>query len=175
MNLFKVEIETERLQMVPMNLKFDKEIFKEVDENIARYMRFDPPKTIKDTRDFIKESIKKLDQGTDLGLAIIMKNNDEFVGAAGMHHLDNKIPEIGLWIKKSLHSKGLGKEVVNGLIDWARKNLKVKKIKYMVDKNNIPSINIVESLGGELIREFKEKKRNQLVDELEYNINIKNI
>ncbi|MEI8253370.1 MAG: hypothetical protein WCG25_06605 [bacterium] len=53
------EIETERLLLVPIALEYSKDIFKEFDEEITKYMFPIPAEEIAETMEFINHSIEK--------------------------------------------------------------------------------------------------------------------
>lgn len=57
--------------------------------------------------------------------------------------------------------------------DWACENISFDYIKYPVDKRNIPSRKIPESLGGVIAREYKSINQSGFdLDEVEYYIYI---
>ncbi len=47
--------------------------------------------------------------------------------------------ERGLWLKKSVQGKRLGRETIALLVQWEKYNLALSHLIYFVDKNNIPS------------------------------------
>ncbi|MEH2435865.1 MAG: GNAT family N-acetyltransferase [Nostoc sp.] len=80
-------------------------------------------------------------------------------------------PELGIWLKKSAHGHGFGREAIHVLKDWVDKNLEYNYLSYPVDKRNIPSRKIAESLRGKIFREFQQiNKSGYLLDEVEYRI-----
>jgi ribosomal-protein-alanine N-acetyltransferase len=86
--------------------------------------------------------------------AIIRKSNQDFVGTCALVHEGNAIYEIGYRLLESEWGNGFGKEVTNGLVDFAIDNWNSKRLIAVVDKRNIGSIKILEQSKLSLIREF---------------------
>ena len=104
-------------------------------------------------------------------LAILRKDTREFLGCAGFHNPKSKTPEFGIWIKKTSHGNGYGKEAITALYDWVCGKFEFDYILYPVDKRNIASRKIPESLGGVIKKEYKEKNLVGFeLDEVEYHI-----
>lgn len=151
-------------------MEYKDEIFSEFTEEITTYMNSCPNQTIAETEDFIQNSIKKLEDGTNLQIVILAKDSKEFLGCAGLYDLD-KIPELGIWLKKTAHGKKYGLEAITGLKDWADQNLACEYLLYLVDPSNIASRKIPEALGGKIIQEYEEiNRRGNVVQTLEYRI-----
>src|SRR5215471_717908 len=115
MDLQLVSIESERLLQVPISQKFSKDIFYHFTSEITTYMYPKPPGSLEETEWFIQYSVQDLKNGTDLQLVILDKTNMEFLGCSGLHHIRSKIPELGIWLKKSAHCKGYGLEAIGAL------------------------------------------------------------
>jgi len=174
-NLEDVVIESERLKLIPTSEKFAQEIFKEFTEKITTFMHPKAPETINDIINFIKTSLEKMKKGEELQVVILDKITNEFLGHGGVSKLNTDTPEPGIWIKKGAHGHKYGREAVTALVEWAKKNLKYKYIMYPVDRKNIPSRKIAESLGGVIEAEYKEKNMSgNILDKVEYRIYHKN-
>lgn len=171
MDLSKVIIETERLRLVPITSQYREEIFREFTPEITRFMFPKSPDKIDETDEFIRTSEQELKDGKTLQIVVLKKENSEFLGCGGLNNVDTKTPEPGIWIKKSAHGSGYGKEVVTGLKGWADKNLQYTYLIYSVDKRNIASRNIPVSLGGIVKKEYTQTGMGgQELDEVEYHI-----
>jgi RimJ/RimL family protein N-acetyltransferase len=109
-----------------------------------------PPKKIEETEEYIRISEEGIKSGNDLRVVITLKHTNEFIGLARLHNVQTDMPILGLWVKKSAHGNAYGKEAITALYNWAKENLKYKYIKYNVERDNIPSIKIPESLGGKV-------------------------
>lgn len=171
MDLLNIEIETERLRLVPVSEKHREEIFKEFSPEIVTYMVPKPAEKIEETDAFISSTIKNMEKGEEVVLVILKKDNEEFVGITGLHHIDMPQPHFGVWTKKSSHGNKYGREALQGFKKWADENVKYEYIIYPVDKRNIASRKIAESLGGVVEDEYeKVGMAGQQLDEVEYRI-----
>jgi ribosomal-protein-alanine N-acetyltransferase len=171
MDLRAVVIETERLRLVPMALEYAEQIFSEFTAEITRYMYPETPIRIEETREWIMKALGQINRGTDLPVAVLKKADGEFLGGAGLHRLDTDMPELGIWIKKSAHGNGYGKEAVFGLKAWADGNVGYRYLVYPVERGNPASRRIPEALGGTVSREyFSLNQGGREQDLLEYRI-----
>lgn len=155
-NLLKEIICTSRLKLKPISLVYKDIIFAEFTPEITTYMYPRPAKHISETIEFIDRSITELKSGQTLQ-TVILKKPSEFLGCAGLHNIETKTPELGIWIKKSAHGHKYGQEAMQGLKDWADKNLDYKYILYPAEKDNIPSRKVAELLGGKVGRRYQQK------------------
>jgi RimJ/RimL family protein N-acetyltransferase len=159
MNLENVIITTERLKLVPVSPAYAETIFKEFTPEITTYMFPKPAETMDDTLAFIKMAQEQREKGEAFNVSILDVQTGELLGGGGINHLNTNTPELGIWIKKGAHGHKYGREAVKGLKDWAEENLEYDYLIYAVDKRNIPSRKIAESLGGAAKKEYK--KSNQ--------------
>src|SRR3989339_65578 len=147
-------IETERLLLRPVSMEYAEEIFKEFDEEITKYMFPSTPDSILDTKKFIEGSIAGFLSGEEIVVAILSKDTLEYLGNGGIHRIDTKMPELGIWIKKSAHGNHYGREAVAGLKKWADDNLDYEYLRYPVVEENMSSRKIAESLGGKEVSRY---------------------
>lgn len=141
---------TSRMILNPISLDYMEDIFQEFTSDITTYMFPQAPEAISETREFIEKAMKENAQGTNLEIVALDKDTHEFLGCAGLHHLDTHTPELGIWMKKSAQGYGYGKEVIMGLKHWADTHLTYEYLRYPVDTDNIPSKKIPQALGGKL-------------------------
>jgi [ribosomal protein S5]-alanine N-acetyltransferase len=172
-DLLSLIIEGQRLRLVAISDKFELDIFKEFTSEITRYMFPSPAKDIDETRNFIDESSRSMQIGNNLQFAILSKTIGEFLGCCGLHGEDNvRTPELGIWLKKNAHGSGYGREAVRTLVDWSCNNIDIDYFIYPVDRKNIASSKIPESLGGEVVQELKtETPTGKILDKVVYKIN----
>lgn len=171
MDLSKTIILTDRLRLVPLSREYADIIFKEFTPEITRFMFPKSPSKIEETQEYIDAEIPKIKNGEELPVVIFDKNTGEFLGAGGAHALQTATPALGIWIKKSAHGNKYGREAVKGLKDWIDKNISYNYIAYPVDKENISSRKIAESLGGIIEAEYpKESASGTILNIVEYRI-----
>lgn len=166
-----ITIFSERVMLKPVSLAYEADIFREFTEEVATYTFPQPTGDIGDTRAFIAGVREEMDHGTDLTVAVIDRVTGAFLGCAGLHHIDTREPEVGIWLAKSAQGRGIGKETVSALRGWAESNLSYDFLYYPVVKANMPSRRLAESLGGVLSGERTVKNaRGKELDEVEYRI-----
>lgn len=139
--------------MKGISLEYVPEIFKEFTSEITTFMYPKPPEKIEETIAFIEESMQKNIQGSDFVIVIIHKDTGEFLGCGGLHEINTPAPELGIWIKKSAHGHGYGKEAIFALKNWADQNLIYEYLLYPVAKENYASRKIPESMGAVVVKE----------------------
>lgn len=165
-------IEGDRVRLVSIHERFTQAIYEAFTADITTYMLPKPPETIEDTRHFVRSSISAFARGNNLQLVILRQETEEFLGCCGLHGQDNiNRPELGIWLKKSAHGQGLGREAIRTLVTWVQDKIALEALIYPVDKRNYPSRRIPESLGGKLIAERTEVgMAGNVLDEVVYEI-----
>lgn len=172
LDFLATRIEGDRVILSPVSIEHAKDIFNEFTEDITHYMMPKPLGSIAQTYEFIETCRKNMKDGFEMVFAITKIDNGEFIGICAIHgNEDPQIPELGIWIKKSAHGKKLGREAICHLTKWAKDNLVFSYFIYPVDRNNIPSRKIAESLGGVVLSErVRESMSGATLDEIVYKI-----
>lgn len=150
-----MQIETERLLLVPVSEQHTGEVYRHFNEKVIAYMF---PGVLKDRREaeeVIRRFMDQQSQKTDYVYAITKKETGEFIGLAGLHHMDQTIPELGIWTKIDSHGNHYGREAIGGLIRHAAA-LGKKKLRYPVDRRNVPSKKIPLFYRGKLVGRCRE-------------------
>lgn len=165
----KLEISTNRLHLVPSTQEFAHITFKEFTKEIAEYMTPKPYESVEETKKALNDRFQRMQSGIDISLTILDKNTKEFLGRASLLDANTQTPEVGIWIKKSAHGNGYGKEAVKALVEWLNKNIDFNYLRYPVDRNNPQSIKIANSLGGMVGKEYRNKNMaGKILDTIEY-------
>ena len=132
-------LDTGRVLLEGISERYKEDIFREFDEEITRYMHPRPAGHIGETMSFIHKVRKDLASGSQIVACVLKSETREFLGCAGLHDIQTRCPELGIWIKKSAHGNGFGIEAMQALKKWADENLDYQFIKYPVDVRNGPS------------------------------------
>ncbi len=146
---------TDRLVLRPLTLDYAEAIFEHFTEQVNVYMQPEVPETMADSIDYITQSMREHEEKVTSIYAAVTKDEEEFIGLVGLHHLQDECPEIGIWTKKGSQGHYYGREAVGGAIAIA-KQLGYKKLVYPVDWRNTPSKKIPLSFGGVLIEKDKQ-------------------
>jgi [ribosomal protein S5]-alanine N-acetyltransferase len=166
-----VKILSQNLCLLPLSMKYKEEIFQEFTPEITTYMYPRPPKNISETEEFINQSIREMQEGSNLILVILKLDSQEFLGCTGIHNIYDKNIGIGIWLKKDAQGKGYGLETITALKRWADENLNYEYLLYDVDRENVPSRKIPETLGGKVFREYERTSLSgRILNILEYRI-----
>jgi lysophospholipase L1-like esterase/RimJ/RimL family protein N-acetyltransferase len=164
-----MELVTQRLLLVPISLKFAKDVFNNFNDEVTRYMMPKPADDISETEVWIKSSIKKYENKEEIVFAALLKDSHEFIGCMGLHHMDSDTPELGLWTKMSAHGHGYGIEGMKSIVEYALTHLNIKYLIYPVDRKNFASRNIPETLGGIVKKAYKQINQSGIeLDTIEY-------
>lgn len=171
-DLSLVEIRSSRLMLVPVSRAFAHEIFREFTADITHYMVPKPAEHINEIYAFIDTSIEKMIAGDQLVMAILEIETLRFSGVCAIHGKERGVTaELGIWLNKNAQGKGLGREAITALVQWAQASLALSYLIYPVDKNNIPSRKIAESLGGVVVAEGRrESLSGRSLNEMIYQI-----
>ncbi|SDL69344.1 GNAT family N-acetyltransferase [Pedobacter antarcticus] len=165
----QIKIETKRLNLISVSDKYKDEILIEFTPQITRYMPYTPNGNEGEVQDFLDKAKLGLINGTDFVFAAIQKDSDVFLGCCGIHNITEDSIELGLWLKSDVHGRGLGTEIIEGLINFIEEKLKFNYLIYPVDKDNAPSRRIPEKLGFSIFGEYKKAKdENTFLNIIEY-------
>lgn len=171
MDLMKIQIIKDDIKLRPLSINDKEDIFKEFNEEIVTYMYPPVPKDIDETIDFIESSVATMKAGLNIQLSIVDNKTNEFLGCVGLHRIDKDVPEFGIWLKKDAHGKNIGRKSIKMLYDFACENLEHKFYEYPVDKRNIASRKIPESLGGQIYTfEIHDRPVGEPLDVIVYHI-----
>ncbi|RDI45455.1 GNAT family N-acetyltransferase [Falsibacillus pallidus] len=153
---FPFEFETERLLIrgpLPGDGKAVYEAIMASLKELKPWMAFaNKEQSIENTEANIRKSHAEFLTREDLRLLVFHKETRAFIASSGLHRINWDIPkfEIGYWIDSRYSGKGYMTEAVEGISDFARRELKAKRIEIRCDSNNVRSRAIPERLGFEL-------------------------
>ena len=136
-------IQTERLIIMPFDLKSLKDYYEGFDADITKYQYPDPFETEADARELLQSFIDLMEQDEMLFLSIFTKGN-LFVGSIEIHGLKEDQPELGLWIKKEFQQRGYAYEALSNVIKKVNDAFKKEWYIYEADIRNTSSLRLVE-------------------------------
>ena len=151
-------IKTERLNIVPFEMKYLNNYFNEFNAEVTKYQWPNPFESIEDARTTLQEFINEMDAGETLILSILSKN-EEFLGSVEVHALNEDCPELGIWILTSEQNKGYAYEALNSVLEYVHTNYNKSAFYYEADIRNIGSIKLLYKFNGkyEIIEQGLEK------------------
>lgn len=151
---------TDGLILQPISIDYAADIFREFDREITTFTYSEPNETLERAIEFIQNARLALIARSELHLVILDRETKEFFGMCGIMGLKTPHPEMGIWLKKSVHDRGYGREAIAGLKKWVEQNLNYEYLIYAADRLNLPSQKIAESLGGKIFSNFTKTKAN---------------
>ena len=99
------------------------------DDEIAKYMFWEPTKKYDDAIDRLNRSIEF--QKNNYAYFVALKDTDETIGFCGIREIDNKVyAETGLCIASKYQGRGFGKELLKLLLVLVFNKLNANKFIY---------------------------------------------
>lgn len=170
------ELITDRLRLIIVSKRYREEIFKEFTDEVNVYMYPMTAKSTADTDAYIDSAQKAAGTGKSIDCVILDKITGEFYGCGGVHRVDGKYPELGIWTKMSAHGRRIGREAMTFLAVYVANHFDVHGLMYPADYRNLPSRLIAESMGGILVKRYDAKQLNGgTLHLVEYFIDVNNL
>ena len=151
MDLSSISLRSERLLLNAFALQDAREAHAAATPTLARYMSWDPAPTLESFEQIWRIWLTMMVAGIDAAVAVRLASNGEFVGMAGLHHIVRSEPEVGIWIRETMHGQGFGREAVATLVSFAAAELGKHAVLYPVAEENLKSRRLAEALGGKLV------------------------
>jgi RimJ/RimL family protein N-acetyltransferase len=159
----EIVIESSRLSIRPFSGTDADAVFPCITSSLTRFMSWEPPAS-RQAFDRIWQSwLPAIADGTDFIFTVRRRSDGEFLGLAGLHHVRDTSPELGIWIREERHGEGLGHEAVATVARWASQRLHAEGFVYPVAEENYASRRIAESLGGVIIERHDTPKYRRVV------------
>lgn len=141
-------IKTERLSIVPFEMKYINDYFNEFNAEITKYQWPNPFESIDDAKETLRKFMDEMDRNETLILSVLSKNG-EFLGSVEVHGLIEDCPELGVWIAAAEQNKGYAYEALNAVLEYVRVKFNKTAFYYEADIRNTGST--------KLLLKFKDK------------------
>lgn len=104
---------------------------------------------VEETEQYVRESRVAYLKRSMLNMQIYSKADGKFIGNIGLHHIDWDCRrfETGYWIRSSRAGKGYITEAVNGITDFAIRELGASRIEIRCSARNKRSAAVAERAG----------------------------
>ncbi|MEK5034206.1 GNAT family N-acetyltransferase [Paenibacillus sp. FSL R7-0302] len=145
--------ETERLLVRALRPGDGKEMNEAIRESLDELKPWMPfaqsMPTVEETEQYVRESQVVYLKRTTLNMEIFRQEDGRFVGNIGLHHVDWDCRrfEIGYWIRSSCSGNGYITEAVNGITDFAIRELGASRIEIRCCALNRRSAAVAERAG----------------------------
>ncbi|MFE4812655.1 GNAT family N-acetyltransferase [Peribacillus simplex] len=128
-------------------------------------------KTPEQQRDWIRRLLEN-----ERETIIVAEINGEVIGWIGFQSENRKRMShkgsFGMMIRKDYRGKGIGKELIKALLEWAEANPFIEKVSLGVFSTNQRAISLYKKMGfveeGRKIKEFKLSEREYVDDIIMY-------
>jgi RimJ/RimL family protein N-acetyltransferase len=160
MDLSSTSLRSKRLLLRAFAPADAPDAFAEATPTLTRYMGWDPAPSLEAFAHIWRTWLPLMVAGTDVSIAVRLASSHEFLGMAGLHHVDEAEPEVGIWIKEVMHGHGFGREAVAAIVSFAARDLGKRAVVYPVVEQNLASRRLAEHLGGQLVGRCTLRKAN---------------
>ena len=163
------DLETSRLVLRPLKMKDAKDIFAYAsDPDVARYVLWEPHKTVADTRNYIRYIRALYHRGLPASWAVTLRESGQVIGTIGfMWYSDaNSAAEIGYSFSKAHWNMGYATEALRAVIDSVFRTLPVNRLEAQHDVRNPASGRVMEKCGmrKEGVLRQRIKNKGEFVD-----------
>jgi ribosomal-protein-alanine N-acetyltransferase len=141
---------TKRLTLRQLRINDEQEIFTlRSDSEINKYLDRQIANTIDDARNFIYKVNENINKNDSLYWAITFSDKNIFAGTICLFSFsgENDKCEIGYELLTNFQGKGIMKEAVEKVIDYAFNTIKVQKIEAFFHRNNQSSIKLLKKFS----------------------------
>src|SRR5215469_4495428 len=118
MDLSSLSLRSERLLLRAFTPDDAREAHAAATPTLTRYMSWDPAPTLESFQQIWRVWLTMMVAGIDAAVAVRLAPNGEFLGMAGLHHIVRPEPEVGIWIKETMHGRGFGREAIATLVSF---------------------------------------------------------
>lgn len=131
--------------------------------DLAQWMPWaEPTPSVEDTEKWCRSAASKYLARDQFHYLIFLKSTGDYIGTAGIHRHDWKVPwfEIGYWLRKSQWGNGYTTEAVNALTNMSFNTLGAQRVEIRCDDLNPRSARVAELAGYSLEGVMRKKSRN---------------
>lgn len=141
-------IHTERIEIVPFEMKYLLDYYHEFNHEITKFQYPSPFEDSDSAKDMLQEFLDEMVKEETLLFSVLSKN-DKFLGSVEVHGLTGECPELGVWIIQSEQNKGYAYEALNEVLNYVSAKFGKDSFFYEADIRNIAST--------KLLRKFENK------------------
>ncbi|MEZ5030269.1 MAG: GNAT family N-acetyltransferase [Saprospiraceae bacterium] len=153
------ELETERLLLTRMDLRFVEEKFiQRTNKEVMKYIDRPMPAGMDEIREKIEAGIASMDACQALHWAIIRKEDQVFLGDIGYWRIDkeNAFGEIGYSLDPRYWRNGYMSEAFTVVLPYAFRNMGLHRVEANVNVDNVASSTLLMRAGFQKEAHFRE-------------------
>ena len=154
------EIETERILLRQLSEDDAGELyFLRSDPEVLKYIGREPAKSVKATAEFIGQINADIDENIVILWGMALKDNPyKIIGTVCIWHImkEHSRGELGYVLHPGFWKKGLMKEALTAVVNYAFDKLEFHSLEADVHPGNVASVALLESMGFVKEAHFKE-------------------
>ena len=150
----KMEIQTERLTLRPVQPGDETEIHEYAGDKDITMMFWLPNETLEETADFVKRNAEEWKSPDQTDFVFVILLDGRIIGGCDSdlgHSEDRSYATLGWIINKKYRNRGFASEAANALLDFSFEKLKVEKVYAQCDINNHASLAVMRKIGMKCI------------------------
>lgn len=127
------------------------------DKDVCEFLEYEPYQSINEVYAMLEISLQRYRNPFYFHWAIVDKQNGYVIGSTSLHNINQKSCEIGICLSKLYWHKGVGKEVLSKVIEYAKYNVGFEDIYAYYIEGNTNSEHLLIKLGMERHKEKDTK------------------
>jgi len=155
---------TERLTLRRLNGKDENALINlRSDERVNKFIVRPKSISLEEVKKFIDKIDTEISKDEVIYWAITLKNKDELIGTICLWNLDkeNSKGEVGFELFPEFQGKGLMKEALINVLDYAFNVMKLHTVEGFANENNIRSIKLMEKFNFKRDTELEKTIANE--------------
>lgn len=157
-------LETDRLLLRPVQRKDAEDIFSYAsDPEVARYVLWDPHRSIAETRNYIRYLRMLYRRGLPSSWAVMLRESGHVIGTIGLmwYSVQNSSAEIGYSFSRAYWNCGYATEALDAVIRSLFHSLPVNRLEAQHDVRNPASGRVMEKCGMQKEGILRQRIRNK--------------
>jgi ribosomal-protein-alanine N-acetyltransferase len=142
-------IETERLVLRPPRMEDAASVFEAYaqDEEAVRYLTFTPNQTLAQTEEFMRERLRRVEQGRAFVWAITRRADGTLIGMIELRAQQGFKADFGYALARPFWGQGLMTEALRAVLDFAFSLPGMYRVWAVCDVENVGSARVMEKAG----------------------------
>lgn len=153
-----------RILLRPLRRRDARDIFSYAsDPEVARYVLWDPHRTLADSRDYVRYVRGLYRAGLPASWGIVFPSVDRVIGTIGFMWLseENRAAEIGYSLSREVWNQGIATEALSLVLSAAFAHLPLDRIEAQCDLRNPASARVMEKCGMTREGVLRHRLRNK--------------
>jgi len=143
------KISTDRLLLRKPMMEDASQIFQlyAQDQDITRYLTFEPHQSIDDTKSFLKRCLTNWKIDASFPWTIVRRKDKQLLGMIEIVNIEQSGVQLGYVLAKPYWGKGYMTESLKSIINWAFKQNDIFRVWAVCDIENAASCRVMEKSG----------------------------